>query len=81
MTYMGLLRRGLNPYFAFLHKIGKTSHPFSDLIEEWRPIIVDSIAWHLSMAEIVLKTLSGYKRSIFYKGRIEEIHPKDRKKT
>ena len=36
--------RGLNPYIGFVHK-DKVGHPSlaSDLIEEWRPVIVDSI--------------------------------------
>lgn len=36
--------RGLNPYVGFIHK-DKVGHPTlaSDLIEEWRPVIVDSL--------------------------------------
>lgn len=36
--------RGLNPYIGFVHK-DKVGHPSlaSDLIEEWRPVIVDSL--------------------------------------
>ena len=36
--------RGLNPYIGFIHK-DKSGHPTlaSDLIEEWRPVIVDSL--------------------------------------
>ena len=42
--------RNLNPYIGFLHK-DKKGHPSlaSDLIEEWRPVIVDSLV--LSMIE------------------------------
>lgn len=37
--------RGLNPYFGLMHK-DKEKHPslVSDLIEEWRPVLVDSTA-------------------------------------
>ncbi len=36
--------RGLNPYIGFIHQ-DKSGHPTlaSDLIEEWRPVIVDSL--------------------------------------
>lgn len=36
--------RGMNPYIGFIHQ-DKSGHPTlaSDLIEEWRPIIVDSL--------------------------------------
>ena len=36
--------RGLNPYIGFIHQ-DKSGHPAlaSDLIEEWRPVIVDSL--------------------------------------
>lgn len=36
--------RGLNPYIGFVHN-DKSGHPAlaSDLIEEWRPVIVDSL--------------------------------------
>lgn len=46
--YGAIESRGLNPYFAFLHQ-DREKHPTlsSDLIEEWRPIIVDSIAMAL----------------------------------
>ncbi len=39
---------GLNPYFGFLHKDDE-HHPTlcSDLMEEWRPVIVDTIAMSL----------------------------------
>ena len=38
--------RGLNPYFGFIHR-DRNNHPSlaSDLIEEWRPIIVDSFVF------------------------------------
>lgn len=43
-----LENRGLNAYFGFMHK-DKEKHPalVSDLIEEWRAVIVDSVAMSL----------------------------------
>lgn len=40
--------RGLNPYFGFVHQ-DKEKHPTlaSDLMEEWRPVIVDSVVMSL----------------------------------
>lgn len=40
--------RGLNPYFGFIHQ-DKEKHPTlaSDLMEEWRPVIVDSVVMSL----------------------------------
>ncbi len=40
-----LVSKGLNPYAAFLHS-DRHKHPAlcSDLMEEWRPILVDSLA-------------------------------------
>lgn len=40
-----LLTKGLNPYAAFMHS-DRHKHPAlcSDLMEEWRPILVDSLA-------------------------------------
>ncbi len=40
--------RGLNPYIGFIHQ-DKSGHPTlaSDLIEEWRPVIVDSLVMSL----------------------------------
>lgn len=37
--------KGMNPYFGIMHK-DREKHPTlaSDLIEEWRPVIVDSLA-------------------------------------
>jgi CRISPR-associated protein Cas1 len=37
--------KGINPYCGFLHK-DRENHPAlcSDLLEEWRPILVDSLA-------------------------------------
>lgn len=46
--YAVLEMKGLNPYFGFLHR-DKEKHPTlaSDLIEEWRAVIVDSVAMSL----------------------------------
>ena len=43
-----LENRGLNPYFGFVHK-DKPGHPAlaSDLIEEWRTVLVDSAVMSL----------------------------------
>lgn len=43
-----LINRGVNPYIGFIHK-EKHGHPalVSDLIEEWRPVIVDSAVMSL----------------------------------
>ena len=40
--------KGLNPYFGIMHK-DKEKHPTlaSDLMEEWRPVIVDSLTMSL----------------------------------
>lgn len=47
-VYGAIEGRGLNPYFAFLHQDSE-KHPTlaSDLIEEWRAVIVDSVAMSL----------------------------------
>lgn len=43
--FTALVTKGLNPYAAFLHS-DRHGHPAlcSDLMEEWRPILVDSLA-------------------------------------
>lgn len=43
--FTSVMTKGLNPYVAFLHS-DKYNHPAlcSDLMEEWRPILVDSLA-------------------------------------
>lgn len=42
--YTALINQGLHPYFGFLHAL-KNHHPAlaSDLMEEWRSVIVDSM--------------------------------------
>lgn len=46
--YGAIEGRGLNPYFGFIHQ-DKEKHPTlsSDLIEEWRAVIVDSLVMSL----------------------------------
>lgn len=47
-AYNAAVNKGLHPYAGFLHK-DKTSHPAlaSDLIEEWRATLVDSLVMNL----------------------------------
>lgn len=47
---------GLNPYFGFVHR-DKEKHPtlVSDMMEEWRAIIVDSVALSLINGHEILK--------------------------
>ena len=46
--YGKLENRGLNPYFGFLHQ-DREKHPtlVSDLMEEWRAVIVDAVVMNL----------------------------------
>lgn len=46
--YTALTGKGLHPYLGFMHQ-PKRGHPAlaSDLMEEWRPIVVDSLAMGL----------------------------------
>lgn len=54
--YTAISIKGLNPYCSFLHKIRK-GHPAlaSDLIEEWRPTIVDSLVMGLVQNRVITK--------------------------
>lgn len=47
-VYTALTNAGLHPYFGFLHAL-KQHHPAlaSDLMEEWRPALIDSLAMSL----------------------------------
>jgi CRISPR-associated protein Cas1 len=47
-VYGGLESKGLNPYFGFMHE-DREKHPTlaSDLMEEWRAVIVDSVVMSL----------------------------------
>lgn len=51
--YTCVVNKGLHPYMGFLHKI-KRGHPAlcSDLMEEWRPIIVDSIVMNIAQNDV-----------------------------
>lgn len=52
--YTAIVNKGLHPYCSFLHKI-RNGHPAlaSDLIEEWRPTIVDSLVMNLVQTKII----------------------------
>ena len=55
-VYGELENKGLNPYFGFMHK-DREKHPTlaSDLMEEWRAVIVDSV---------VMSLINGHEISI-----------------
>lgn len=75
--YTAISLKGLNPYAGFMHK-DKQGHPAlaSDMIEEWRPVIVDSLVMKLIQnndillndfyndGDAVLLTKSGLKKFI-----------------
>jgi CRISPR-associated protein Cas1 len=46
--YTAISNQGLHPYFGFLHAL-KNHHPAlaSDLMEEWRPVLIDSMVLSL----------------------------------
>ena len=48
VLYSSIEAKGLNPYFGFMHR-DREKHPTlaSDLMEEWRAVIVDSVAMSL----------------------------------
>lgn len=52
--YTAIVNKGLHPYCSFLHKI-RNGHPAlaSDLIEEWRPTVVDSLVMNLIQTKII----------------------------
>ena len=54
--YGKIEKHGLNPYFGFLHSDDE-NHPTlcSDLMEEWRPVIVDSLVMSLINGHEILK--------------------------
>ena len=54
-VYGAIEGRGLSPYFGFIHQ-DREKHPTlaSDLMEEWRPVIIDSI---------VMSMVNGYEIS------------------
>lgn len=53
--YTAIVNEGLQPYFGFMHAL-RNHHPglASDLLEEWRPIIVDSLVMSLVQKEKIL---------------------------
>ncbi len=55
--YAVIEMKGLNPYFGFLHR-DKERHPTlaSDLMEEWRAVIVDSMVMSLINGHEIQKT-------------------------
>ena len=56
VMYSSIESKGLNPYFGFLHQ-DKEKHPTlaSDLIEEWRAVLVDSTALSLINGHEIMK--------------------------
>lgn len=59
--YSRVENKGLNPYFGFIHQ-DKEKHPtlVSDIIEEWRAVIIDSMVMSLVNGhEIGLEHFSG----------------------
>lgn len=46
--YTAITIQGLHPYFGSLHKL-RNGHPalVSDLLEEWRPVVVDAMVWSM----------------------------------
>ncbi len=55
--YAAIEIKGLNPYFGFLHR-DREKHPTlaSDLMEEWRAVIVDSVTMSLINGHEIQKT-------------------------
>ena len=53
-VYTAVVNRGLNPYASFLHSI-RIGHPAlcSDLMEEWRAILADSLALYVTSKGII----------------------------
>ncbi|MDD3654825.1 MAG: CRISPR-associated endonuclease Cas1 [Desulfotomaculaceae bacterium] len=53
-VYTAVVNRGLNPYASFLHSIRK-GHPAlcSDLMEEWRAVLADSLALYVTSKGII----------------------------
>ncbi len=52
--YTAAVNRGLNPYASFLHSI-RRGHPAlcSDLMEEWRAVLADSLALYVTSKGII----------------------------
>lgn len=62
--YGELENHGLNPYFGFLHQ-DKEKHPTlaSDMMEEWRPVLVDSMVMSLIQGHEINKEDFYYEES------------------
>lgn len=60
--YGKLENRGLNPYFGFLHQ-DREKHPTlaSDMMEEWRAVIVDSVVMNLVNGHEIKKEQFHYE--------------------
>ncbi len=60
-VYSAAVNRGLNPYASFLHSIRK-GHPAlcSDLMEEWRAVLADSLALYVISKGII--KLDNYEK-------------------
>jgi CRISPR-associated protein Cas1 len=54
IIHLSLVNKGLNPYAGLIHQ-DRQGHPAlaSDLIEEWRPVIVDSLVLSLVNGHII----------------------------
>ncbi|HZK43630.1 MAG TPA: CRISPR-associated endonuclease Cas1 [Syntrophomonadaceae bacterium] len=53
-VYTAVVNKGLSPYASFLHSI-RQGHPAlcSDLMEEWRPVLADSLALYVTSKSII----------------------------
>lgn len=53
-VYTAVVNRGLNPYASFLHSM-RNGHPAlcSDLMEEWRAVLADSLALYVTSKGII----------------------------
>lgn len=54
--YAVVLSKGLHPYVGFLHRI-RQGHPAlaSDLMEEWRPVLVDTLVMRLVQEQTIVR--------------------------
>jgi CRISPR-associated protein Cas1 len=56
-VYTAVVNRGLNPYASFMHSI-RQGHPAlcSDLVEEWRAVLADSLALYVVNKGIIQRS-------------------------
>ena len=56
-VYTAVVNKGLNPYAGFLHSI-RRGHPAlcSDLMEEWRAVLADSLVLSLANKAVIQRT-------------------------